>query len=96
MNIDEVKIQKQYIEKVKDINKNSKKYYNILTMGCQLNENDSEKLAGMLTEMGYTETDDLNKANIYNILGETDHKAITLLDFNTLITSLDSNQGENQ
>jgi len=65
VNIDEVEIQKQYIEKVKDINKNSKKYYNILTMGCQLNENDSEKLSGMLTEMGYTETEDLNKANIY-------------------------------
>ena len=65
MNIDEVKFQKQFIEKVKDLNKNSNKYYNILTMGCQLNENDSEKLAGMLTEMGYTETDDLTKANIY-------------------------------
>jgi len=65
LNIDEVKYQKQFIEKVKDLNKNSSKYYNILTMGCQLNENDSEKLAGMLTEMGYTETDNLNKANIY-------------------------------
>lgn len=25
-------------------------------MGCQLNENDSEKLAGMLSEMNYVET----------------------------------------
>ena len=65
LNIDEVIIQKEYIEKVRELNKDTKKYYNILTMGCQLNENDSEKLAGMLTEMGYSETDDLNKANIY-------------------------------
>ena len=65
LNIDEVIIQKEYIEKVRELNKGTKKYYNILTMGCQLNENDSEKLAGMLTEMGYSETDDLNKANIY-------------------------------
>ena len=26
--------------------------YNLLTYGCQLNEADSEKLAGMLSEMG--------------------------------------------
>lgn len=65
MNNDEITIQKEYIEKVKKINENTNKYYNILTMGCQLNENDSEKLAGMLTEMGYTETSDITKANIY-------------------------------
>ena len=29
--------------------------YTILTMGCQLNENDSEKLCGMLEQMGYLE-----------------------------------------
>ena len=28
--------------------------YNVLTYGCQLNESDSEKLSGMLTEMGLT------------------------------------------
>ena len=64
MNTDEIIIQKKYIEKIKQLD-NSIKYYNILTMGCQLNENDSEKIAGMLTEMGYQETEDLNKANIY-------------------------------
>ena len=31
----------------------------ILTMGCQLNENDSEKLCGMLEKMGYTKTEKL-------------------------------------
>lgn len=41
----------------------NKKYY-ILTMGCKLNENDSEKLAGMLEEMGYSETNNMNEADI--------------------------------
>lgn len=34
-------------------------------MGCQLNENDSEKLAGMLEEMGYKSTDNLEMTSIY-------------------------------
>lgn len=48
--------QEQYIQKVKEINNSKAKKYYILTMGCQLNENDSEKLAGMLSEMNYVET----------------------------------------
>lgn len=63
MNTQVIEEQKQYIEKIKKLN--NKKYYNILTMGCQLNENDSEKIAGMLNSMGYTATDDLNLADIY-------------------------------
>ena len=31
--------------------------YHVLTFGCQMNDNDSEKLAGMLVEMGYAEAD---------------------------------------
>lgn len=42
----EIEKQKKYIEKVKKINNNKKLKYNIYTMGCQLNENDSEKLCG--------------------------------------------------
>lgn len=38
--------------------------YFINTMGCKLNENDSEKIAGMLTEMGYEEADSIQNANI--------------------------------
>lgn len=41
-------LQKEYMRKLNEINGSQKKYYNILTMGCQLNENDSEKIAGML------------------------------------------------
>jgi tRNA-2-methylthio-N6-dimethylallyladenosine synthase len=29
--------------------------YHVMTFGCQMNENDSEKLAGMLEEMGYVQ-----------------------------------------
>lgn len=63
MNEKIVEEQISYINKVREI-KNEQKFYNILTMGCQLNENDSEKIAGMLEQMGYKETDDLSLANI--------------------------------
>ena len=42
-----IDIQKQYIEKVNNLNKNKSFKYYILTMGCSLNENDSEKICGM-------------------------------------------------
>ena len=67
MNEDAVKEQLEYIEKVRDLNKGKNLYYNILTMGCQLNENDSEKIGGMATKMGYENTDDISKANLYII-----------------------------
>lgn len=60
----EVKIQQEYREKVKEINQNKNLKYTILTMGCQLNENDSEKLCGMLEEMGYTKTQNQKEADI--------------------------------
>ena len=52
-----------YIEKVKQINENKKLKYYILTMGCQLNENDSEKIAGMLEKMNYVRTEEMKKAD---------------------------------
>lgn len=61
--MDIIEKQNEYIEKIKNLNQ--KKYYNILTMGCQLNENDSEKIAGMLEKMGYEQTDNIEKANIF-------------------------------
>lgn len=54
----------QYIEEVKKINKDKNLKYYILTMGCQLNENDSEKLSGMLVNMGYTETEEMINADL--------------------------------
>jgi len=40
------------------------KSYCIKTFGCQMNENDSEKLSGLLKAMGYTVEDDVNKAGL--------------------------------
>lgn len=58
----------EYIGKVSKINAGKNLKYNILTMGCQLNENDSEKICGMVEKMGYTETDNILSADlvIYN------------------------------
>ena len=58
----------KYIDKVKKINEGKNLKYYILTMGCQLNENDSEKICGMAQDMGYTETDNILDADlvIYN------------------------------
>ena len=46
--------------------KNFLKYY-ILTMGCKLNENDSEKICGMAEELGYIRTEEIKKADLYII-----------------------------
>ncbi|MCF0148633.1 MAG: tRNA (N6-isopentenyl adenosine(37)-C2)-methylthiotransferase MiaB [Clostridium sp.] len=45
-------------EEIKDL-----KYY-IETWGCQMNEEDSEKLSGMLKSIGYSKTDNLKEAGI--------------------------------
>ena len=60
----EVQKQKKYMEKVKDININRNLKYYILTMGCSLNENDSEKICGMLETMCYTKTENQEDADI--------------------------------
>lgn len=38
--------------------------FNILTYGCQMNEHDSEKLNGMLTQMGYEPEEDQEKSDL--------------------------------
>jgi tRNA-2-methylthio-N6-dimethylallyladenosine synthase len=60
----EIKKQKEFIKKVKEININKELKYYILTMGCSLNENDSEKICGMLEEMRYQKTENQNNADI--------------------------------
>jgi len=63
--VEKIEEQQKYINEIKELNKNNENLkYCILTMGCQLNENDSEKLCGMLEEMGYTKTDNFEDANI--------------------------------
>lgn len=67
MNTEIIEKQKEYIEKVKKINDNKNKKYYILTMGCQLNENDSEKLIGIMEKMGYSKSEDIKNADLYVI-----------------------------
>ena len=61
--MNEIEEQKKYMQKVKELN-NKKMKYMILTMGCQLNENDSEKLCGMLEKMGYERTENQQETDI--------------------------------
>ena len=60
----EIDEQKEFMKKVAEENKGKNLKYTILTMGCQLNENDSEKISGMAEEMGYTKTEKFEEANL--------------------------------
>lgn len=42
----------------------STKNYYITTYGCQMNVHESEKIAGILTELGYSETNDVKNADV--------------------------------
>lgn len=66
--------QEYYVDMIKTQNdefeskKGRKRRFSIATFGCQMNEHDSENLSGLLSEMGYVESDDLQDADviIYN------------------------------
>ncbi len=40
------------------------KFYHITTYGCQMNVHESEKIAGILSEMGYENCDDIERADV--------------------------------
>ncbi|MFL0165570.1 tRNA (N6-isopentenyl adenosine(37)-C2)-methylthiotransferase MiaB [Candidatus Clostridium helianthi] len=54
------------IEKLDELNhsNNKKEFFFISTFGCQMNEEDSEKLSGMLKRMGYENTENRDEASI--------------------------------
>ena len=60
----ETENQKYYIQKCKELVKIKEQQYGrklsacVVTFGCQMNFKDSEKLMGILSEIGYEETDD--------------------------------------
>ena len=56
--------QEKFIKLVYEKIKNKNLKYSILTMGCQLNENDSEKIAGMLEKMGFEEISNYKDADL--------------------------------
>ncbi len=61
---DEMTRQKAFMHSVRELNTETLKKYMISTFGCQMNENDSEKLAGMLESMGYSQTDKLEECDL--------------------------------
>jgi tRNA-2-methylthio-N6-dimethylallyladenosine synthase len=71
---EEIAIQYKYMEQIKELNQEhvvkygGQKLAYLQSFGCQMNENDSEKLSGMLEIMGYTHTDKLEDSDlvIYN------------------------------
>ena len=62
--IEEIENQKKYIKKIAQENKEKNLKYAIMTMGCQLNENDSEKISGILEKMNYIRTENMEEANL--------------------------------
>ncbi len=56
--------------------------FSVLTWGCQMNEHDSEKMRLLLGQLGYTFTDDPEKADVIlfntcTIREKAYHKAIS-------------------
>ena len=64
MNLKEDKRFEGYISGVRDIVLGNDKYASVITLGCQQNEADSEKLRAMAESMGYILTDDPMKADL--------------------------------
>ena len=58
----ELEEQRQYALEVRSLPQRPESYY-IVTYGCQMNAHDSEKLAGMLRDMGMTEAPDREQAD---------------------------------
>ena len=52
------------LDNMKEQDNREEKHFYIHTYGCQMNEEDSEKLSGMLKRLGYTRTEDKNEAEI--------------------------------
>ena len=51
----------KFADYVKNINADSRPGYMVKTFGCQMNESDSEKIAGLLESMGYVKCEDESK-----------------------------------
>ncbi|SHF04301.1 tRNA-2-methylthio-N6-dimethylallyladenosine synthase [Caldanaerobius fijiensis DSM 17918] len=77
-------------EAVEDIKKLNEEYYKktgvrkkylIFTFGCQMNQHDSEVLSGMLEDMGYEETKDINDADVilFNTCAVREHAEVRAL-----------------
>lgn len=74
----------EYISLVRKNNEGHERYVHVITFGCQQNERDSETILGLCLDMGYTKTDDPEKADliIINTCAIREHaevKALSML-----------------
>ncbi len=80
----EMKAQREYVEKVNILNRGADKYAFVQTFGCQQNEADSEKIAGMCVAMGYKitytpENADLIMVNTCAVREHAEQKALSII-----------------
>ena len=54
----------EWTDKINEFYNGKSRKYAIMTMGCQLNENDSEKMSGMCKKAGFERTNDLSEADL--------------------------------
>ena len=64
VSLKELEIQNEYIRKTAAIISGANKKAFVFTLGCQQNEADSEKIMGMLTQMGYALTENEEEADV--------------------------------
>ena len=74
----------EYISLVRNHLGGEERFVHVITFGCQQNERDSETILGLCKEMGYTKTEDSEKADIIivNTCAIREHaevKALSLL-----------------
>lgn len=60
----EIKRQREIIEKIRTENQGKNRTACVITLGCVQNENDSERIRGMLFEMGYSLTENSKTADV--------------------------------
>lgn len=61
---EEIARQKEFINLIYQHFEGKMKKYMLSTFGCQMNENDSERLVGMMSQMGYIETTNAEDADL--------------------------------
>ncbi len=72
--------QREYIDRIAGLVRDRGLKYLVVTFGCQMNERDSEKIAGSLEEMGYTKAMEESEADIlvYNTCTVRENAAVRL------------------
>ena len=81
VSLSEMDKQREYISKINSLLNNKNKRAFVITLGCQQNEADSEKISALLTKMGYEMTEDEKNS--------VSHRANALKAFAELMKTLE-------